>query len=40
MFQFSNGTIMRDLNLDFTHIYNINNWRILKVKEKIHILHL
>jgi hypothetical protein len=34
MFRFSNGTIIRDLNLDFTNIYNIiNNWYILKVKD-------
>jgi hypothetical protein len=34
MFRFSNGTIIRDLNFDFTHIYNIkNNWHILKVKD-------
>jgi hypothetical protein len=34
MFRFSNGTIFRDLNLHFTHIYNIiNSWHILKVKD-------
>ena len=33
MFRFSNVTIIRELNLDFTHIYNINNWHILKVKD-------
>jgi hypothetical protein len=34
MFRFSKGTIIGDLNIDFTHIYNItNNWHILKVKE-------
>ena len=34
MFRFSNGTFIRDLNLDFTHIYNItNNCHTLKVKD-------
>ena len=34
MFRFSNGTIITDLNLDFTHIYNItNSWHVLNVKD-------